>query len=160
MHDFSEGVIRAAKLYSSRDKQLIVDTFDIGGSAPCNLDGPDLREKYLLTLSLAEKRHEERGGDAWPATDLLHYFAGLTEDYVRTCSPARIMRHADLCRQLRLKTSRWCCSKTPADARLSSPAPTSPRPASSVRRQPPEHALHRHHARLRRHHVRRRRGPW
>jgi glutamate dehydrogenase len=105
MRDFSEGVIRAAKLYSSRDKQLIVDTFDIGGSAPCNLDGPDLREKYLLTLSLAEKRHEERGGDAWPATDLLHYFAGLTEDYVRACSPERILSHADLCRQLRLKTS-------------------------------------------------------
>ena len=105
MRDFSEGVIRAAKLYSSRDKQLIVDTFDIGPAAPCNLDEPELREKYLSTLSLLEERHEERGGDAWLATDLLLHFAALTGDYVRACSVERIVSHADLCREVRLRTS-------------------------------------------------------
>jgi glutamate dehydrogenase len=105
MRDFSEGVIRAAKLYSSRDKQLVIDTFDIGRSAPCDLDVPDQREKYLSTLALAERRPAEGGGGAWLATDLVHHFAGLTEDYVRACSPERILGHADLCREVRLKTA-------------------------------------------------------
>ncbi len=105
MRDFSEGAIRAAKLYSSRDKQLVIDTFDIGRSAPCNLDVPDLREKYLSTLALADRRHEAGEGGVWLATDLVHHFAGLTEDYVRACVPERILGHADLCREVRLRTA-------------------------------------------------------
>src|SRR5882724_8625617 len=105
MRDFSEGTIRAAKIYSSRDKQIIVDTFDIGRSPPCNLDVPDLREKYLSTLALAERRPDTQGGPAWPATDVVHHFAGLTEDYVRACTPERILSHAELCREVRRRTA-------------------------------------------------------
>src|SRR3954463_15506071 len=46
MRDFREGVIRAAKLYTSKDKQFVLDTFDIGESPPCDLNGPAAREKY------------------------------------------------------------------------------------------------------------------
>lgn len=105
MRDFSEGTIRAAKIYSSRDKRIIVDVFDIGRSPPCNLDVPDLREKYLSTLSLGERRLDASGAPLWPAIDVIHHFTGLTEDYVRACSPERILSHAELCRQVRRHTA-------------------------------------------------------
>ena len=73
MRDFSDGAIRAAKLHSARDKRLIIDTFDIGPSAPCNLDVPDLREKYLSTLALADRRGDGPAGEAWLPTDLVHH---------------------------------------------------------------------------------------
>ncbi|HET6146978.1 MAG TPA: NAD-glutamate dehydrogenase domain-containing protein [Polyangia bacterium] len=105
MRDFSEGPIRAAKIYSSRDKRIIVDVFDIGRSPPCNLDLPDLREKYLSTLALSERRLSAGGDPLWPATDVIHHFTGLTEDYVRACSPERILGHAELCREVRRHTA-------------------------------------------------------
>jgi len=105
MRDFSDGTIRAAKIYSSRDKQLIIDTFDIGRSPPCNLDVADLREKYLATLALAERRQDAQGGPVWLAPDVVHHFAGLTEDYVRACTPERILGHAELCRDVRRRTT-------------------------------------------------------
>ena len=105
MRDFSEGTIRAAKIYSSRDRRIIVDVFDIGRSPPCNLDLPDLREKYLSTLALSERRLDPEGAPLWPATDVIHHFTGLTEDYVRACSPERILSHADLARRVRRHTA-------------------------------------------------------
>src|SRR3954451_17501896 len=56
MRDFREGAIRAAKLYSSKDKQILIDTFDIGESRPCDLQAPALKEKFLSTLALASGR--------------------------------------------------------------------------------------------------------
>jgi glutamate dehydrogenase len=97
MRGFGEGEIRAAKLYSSRDKKLIVDRFDVGKSPPCNLDDPVLRDKYLATLAAAAARD----GEAWTAPDLVHHFAGLTADYARKCTPQRILSNADLCRRVR-----------------------------------------------------------
>jgi glutamate dehydrogenase len=106
MRDFGEGTIRAAKIYSSRDKHIVIDTFDVGRSPPCDLDVPDLRDKYLATLALAELRPDgQGGGPSWPATDVVHHFTGLTEDYVRACAPERILSHAELCREVRRRTA-------------------------------------------------------
>jgi glutamate dehydrogenase len=97
MRDFREGVIRAAKLYTSKDKQFVLDTFDIGESPPCDLNGPVAREKYSSTLAVAARGE----GEPWSAAELERHFASLTEDYVRVCTPERILRHANLCRRVR-----------------------------------------------------------
>jgi glutamate dehydrogenase len=103
MRDFREGAIRAAKLYTSKDKQFVIDTFDIGESPPCNLGEASAREKYSSTLALASRQNLESdaGQESWTAAELERHFASLTEDYVRVCTPERILRHANLCRQVR-----------------------------------------------------------
>ena len=99
MRDFRDGIIRAAKLYSSKDKQLLIDTFDVGDSPRCDLDIGELREKFHCTLALARARPD--GAGAWTEGELGRHFASLTEDYVRECTPQRILSHADLGRQVR-----------------------------------------------------------
>jgi glutamate dehydrogenase len=106
MRDFREGAIRAAKLYTSKDKQFVIDTFDIGDSPPCDLSNAIAREKYSSTLALATRAREADAPaqEPWTPEELERHFASLTEDYVRVCTPERMLRHADLCRQVR-KTS-------------------------------------------------------
>jgi glutamate dehydrogenase len=99
MREFREGTVRAAKLYSSKDGKLLIDTFDIGPSRPADPRAPALADKLRATLALAAAR----GGDlpAWSPAELERHFASLTDDYVREVPPARMLAHADLCRQVR-----------------------------------------------------------
>src|SRR4029453_4642663 len=63
MRDFREGTVRAAKLYSSKDKKLLIDTFDIGTSRPCDPEAPAVRDKLQATVALAaqQDRHDQQG---------------------------------------------------------------------------------------------------
>jgi glutamate dehydrogenase len=106
MRDFREGTVRGAKLYSSKDRALIVDRFDVGDSPPCDLQAPASRDKYLATARLAESAAGTIIGTpsvtfAFMGPELEQHFAGLTEEYVKSCTPFRILTHAHLCRQVR-----------------------------------------------------------
>jgi glutamate dehydrogenase len=101
LRDFREGPLRGAKLYSSRDRQLIVDTFDVGSSPLCDLQAPAVQQKFQATAELAEVASASGRVASWSEAELKLHFAGLTEEYVRACTPFRIHHHATLCRQVR-----------------------------------------------------------
>lgn len=67
MQDFGDNHIRAAKLYSSKDKQLIIDTFDIGESSPSDLEAPEVKARFQETLAAA---NDVRSSSRWTEASL------------------------------------------------------------------------------------------
>ncbi|MCK6546944.1 NAD-glutamate dehydrogenase [Myxococcota bacterium] len=101
MRDFGDTSIRAARIHSSRDKQLIIDTFDVGDSARAELERPEALAKFRATLAAASAREAaDPSAPRWSEPELRRWFASLTEDYVRECPAERILSNADLCRRV------------------------------------------------------------
>lgn len=91
MYDFSDDLIRSAKLYCSHDAELVIDIFEVGPSRQCDFDAPDVRKRFEKTLALAKER-----GESWTEETLREHFKLLSEDSVLSCPPARILGHARL----------------------------------------------------------------
>lgn len=100
MREFGEAPLRTAKIFSSKDKQLVIDIFDVGVSPPCDRADPQVEAKFEATLAMrAEHARSARAKGPWTDAELAAHFGALTEDYVRECSPIRILLNADLARE-------------------------------------------------------------
>jgi glutamate dehydrogenase len=97
MRDFHEGAIRAAKLYSSKDRQLIIDTFDLDDGEAPRAPAALVAEKLRATAHWLETHP----GPRFSPVELERHVGTLGEDYLRACTPERIVSHAELCRQVR-----------------------------------------------------------
>lgn len=95
MRELGDAHVRAAKIYSSRDARLCVDSFELGESPPCDLGDPLVQSKLAATLELASRR-----GDTIDEASLNVHFKRLTLDYATGCSPFRILAHAALWRDV------------------------------------------------------------
>lgn len=87
--------LRAAKIHSSKDGQLVLDTFEFGEQQP--FDPKDARQKEKLAQTIA---YAEANAADWSADGVAAYFANCTADYVLTLTPLRICKHNALFRRV------------------------------------------------------------
>ncbi|MBC24074.1 MAG: hypothetical protein CMJ32_09200 [Phycisphaerae bacterium] len=82
--------LRAAKIHTTADKQLILDTFRFGYHEPFDPNDPEQAAKLEQTIQYAatERPH-------WSEQEIRNFFACCTADYVQTLTPLRICRHHD-----------------------------------------------------------------
>ncbi len=91
MRDFGEATVRAARIYQSRDGSMSVDEFDLGGSPLADPSSPEVRAKIAATMALAAEKRRPLD-----QATLERHFRRLDVDYVRTCTPHRVLVHLDL----------------------------------------------------------------
>jgi glutamate dehydrogenase len=87
--------LRAAKIHSSKDGQLVVDTFEFGEQQPFDGKDPRQSEKLKQTIQYAQANAAD-----WTAEEISAYFASCTADYVLTLTPLRICKHNALFRRV------------------------------------------------------------
>ena len=80
--------LRAAKIHSSFDGKLVLDTFVFGDPEP--FDSRDPRQSAKLTDTI--RYAKERGLD-WTPDQISSFFAGCSAEYVLTCTPLRVAAH-------------------------------------------------------------------
>lgn len=87
--------LRAAKIHSSRDGQLVLDTFEFGEQQP--FDGKDARQAEKLKQTVA---YAQANAADWSSDQIAAFFANCTADYVLTLTPLRICKHNALYRKV------------------------------------------------------------
>jgi glutamate dehydrogenase len=80
--------LRAAKIHSSFDGNLVLDTFVFGDPEP--FDSRDPRQSAKLTDTI---RYAKEHGLDWTPDQISNYFAGCSAEYVLTCTPLRVAAH-------------------------------------------------------------------
>ncbi|MDZ4831419.1 MAG: NAD-glutamate dehydrogenase [Phycisphaerae bacterium] len=85
--------LRAAKIHSSRDGQLVLDTFEFGEQQPYDAKDPRQQEKLKQTIQYAQQNAAD-----WAADQITSFFSNCTADYVLTLTPLRICKHNALFR--------------------------------------------------------------
>ncbi len=83
--------LRAAKIHSSLDGSLVLDTFVFGEPEP--FDSRDERQSAKLTETI---RYAKEHKLDWTADQISNYFAGCSAEYVLTCTPLRVAAHWNL----------------------------------------------------------------
>ncbi len=87
--------LRAAKIHSSRDGQLVLDTFEFGEQLPFDPSDARQTDKVKATIEYAA-----RHGADWRASEIEAFFRNCTQDYTLTLTPLRICKHNALYRSV------------------------------------------------------------
>ncbi len=87
--------LRAAKIHSTFDGTLVLDTFVFGDPEP--FDSRDERQAAKLrdTIRYAQEQKLD-----WTPDQISSYFAGCSAEYVLTCTPLRVAAHWSLYRRV------------------------------------------------------------
>ncbi len=80
--------LRAAKIHSSFDGSLVLDTFVFGEPEP--FDSRDPRQAAKLTETIKYAKDQKLD---WTPDQISAYFAGCSAEYVLTCTPLRVAAH-------------------------------------------------------------------
>ena len=80
--------LRAAKIHSSFDGKLVLDTFVFGDPEP--FDSRDPRQAAKLTDTIRYAKEQKLD---WTPDQISSYFAGCSAEYVLTCTPLRVAAH-------------------------------------------------------------------
>lgn len=80
--------LRAAKIHTTSDGELVLDTFVFGDRDPFDPRDPRQAEKLRETIEFAKSQDPE-----WSAEDIAAYFRGCAAEYVSTLTPLRICKH-------------------------------------------------------------------
>ncbi|MEE8155537.1 MAG: NAD-glutamate dehydrogenase domain-containing protein [Phycisphaerales bacterium] len=83
--------LRAAKIHTATDGQLVLDTFEFGEAERFNPDDPAQLTKLKQTIEYAAQ-HEQQ----WSPDELTEHFHRFSAEYVLTITPLRIYRHLEL----------------------------------------------------------------
>jgi glutamate dehydrogenase len=83
--------LRAAKIHTATDGQLVVDTFEFGEAPRFDPNDPEQAAKLRQTIEYVQKE-----GLDWPAAEIADYFTRCSGEYVLTLTPLRIYRHREL----------------------------------------------------------------
>ncbi|MBL9140225.1 MAG: NAD-glutamate dehydrogenase, partial [Phycisphaerae bacterium] len=83
--------LRAAKIHSSRDGVLVLDTFEFGERVPFDPRNPAQAEKLRATLEFAREKQLD-----WTEEEIHEYFACCAGDYLTTLTPHRLNKHRQL----------------------------------------------------------------
>jgi len=83
-----EPGLRAAKIHSSVDGQLVLDTFEFGQRAPFEPRDPAQAEKLRAVIEHARVHQPD-----WAETEIVQYFTGCAAEYVLTLTPLRFCKH-------------------------------------------------------------------
>lgn len=87
--------LRAAKIHTATDGQLVLDTFEFGEAERFNPDDPAQLTKLKQTIEYAAQ-HEPQ----WSPRELTEHFHRFSAEYVLTITPLRIYRHLELFEQV------------------------------------------------------------
>lgn len=87
--------LRAAKIHSSRDGQLVLDTFEFGEQLPFDANDPRQAEKVKATVAYAANNAAD-----WSKSDIEAFFRNCTQDYTLTLTPLRICKHNAMFRKV------------------------------------------------------------
>ena len=88
--------LRAAKIHTANDGQLVIDTFEFGEGDPFDPNDPEQALKMEQTMGYAAMNLPQ-----WSAESVRDYFHRCTADYVLTVTPLRMCSHWELYRQVR-----------------------------------------------------------
>jgi glutamate dehydrogenase len=83
--------LRAAKIHSSRDGVLVLDTFEFGERVPFDPRNPAQAEKLRATIEFARQQKLD-----WTEEQIREYFACCAGDYLTTLTPHRLNKHRQL----------------------------------------------------------------
>jgi glutamate dehydrogenase len=102
VQELGDPILRAAKIYSALDGQLVIDSFEIGESPPCDPNEPAARQKIRRAAELAaEAGATLANGEPISEAALAAHVAEVSQDYVRDCWPERIVQHVALADRVR-----------------------------------------------------------
>ncbi|MCI0631144.1 MAG: NAD-glutamate dehydrogenase, partial [Phycisphaerales bacterium] len=87
--------LRAAKIHTATDGQLVIDTFEFGQGEPFDPHDPDQALKLEQTMGYAALNLPQ-----WSADRVRDYFHRCTADYVLTVTPLRMCSHWQLYTQV------------------------------------------------------------
>ena len=90
-----DASLRAAKIHSSKDGALVIDTFEFGEQDPFDSANADQRAAITATLQYSSKEHPTCASDA-----LRKFLASCSARYLLTLTPLRMCRHYDLFRMV------------------------------------------------------------
>ena len=87
--------LRAAKIHTAKDGNLVLDTFEFGEPDPFTAEHPQYKEKVEGTLAFAREHLPQ-----WTEAPIRAYLASCSEDYALTITPFRMSRHWQLVQKL------------------------------------------------------------
>jgi len=83
-----EPDLRAAKIHSSADGQLVLDTFEFGQRTPFDANDPAQAEKLRACIEHARLHQPD-----WSEPEIRQYFAGCSAEYALTLTSYRLCKH-------------------------------------------------------------------
>jgi UTP:GlnB (protein PII) uridylyltransferase len=87
--------LRAAKIHTATDGQLVIDTFEFGKGEPFDPLDPDQALKLEQTMGYAALNLPQ-----WSADGVRDYFMRCSADYVLTVTPLRMCSHWEMYQQI------------------------------------------------------------
>lgn len=87
--------LRAAKIHTAKDGQLVIDTFEFGQGEPFDPNDPDQNLKLEQTMGYAAMNLPQ-----WSAERVRDYFHRCSADYILTLTPLRMCSHWELYNQV------------------------------------------------------------
>ncbi len=86
-----ERSLRSAKIHTTLDGGLVLDTFVFGDRDPFDAGDPRQAEKLRDTIEFARTQDPD-----WDEAEIRTYFEGCAAEYVSTLTPLRICKHHEL----------------------------------------------------------------
>ena len=90
-----DQTLRAAKIHTAGDGNLVLDTFEFGEPAPFSANHPQYATKIEETIAYAKEHLPQ-----WTPELVHNYYAACTEDYALTITPLRMAKHWQLVQRL------------------------------------------------------------
>jgi glutamate dehydrogenase len=87
--------LRAAKIHTATDGQLVIDTFEFGNGEAFDPNDPDQALKLEQTMGYAALNLPQ-----WSADGVRDYFMRCSADYVLTVTPLRMCSHWEMYQQI------------------------------------------------------------
>ena len=86
-----DNSLRAAKVHTSTDGLVVLDTFEFGEPHPFDENDPRQKRKLDQTIEWAAGHRPD-----WSASDIRTHFRNCASDYITTLTPLRISHHHEL----------------------------------------------------------------
>ncbi|MBC8309950.1 MAG: NAD-glutamate dehydrogenase [Planctomycetes bacterium] len=90
-----DQTLRAAKIHTAGDGNLVLDTFEFGEPAPFSEDHPQYSTKIEETVAYAKEYLPQ-----WTPNLIQNYYESCSEDYALTITPLRMSKHWQLVQRL------------------------------------------------------------
>ncbi len=90
-----DQTLRAAKIHTAGDGNLVLDTFEFGEPAPFTVNHPQYGSIVENILDYAKEHLPQ-----WTPQQVRAYFAACSEDYALTITPLRMAKHWQLVQRL------------------------------------------------------------
>ena len=90
-----EPALRAAKIHTAADGQLVLNVFEFGEAPPFDIDQPQQAARLEEAIQYAKANAAD-----WPEQDIVSYCKRCTADYVLDLTPIRLHKHWRICQNI------------------------------------------------------------